>query len=389
MRYPDYIFKVLGTVAILMAASACVKSDIEYETNGGEISIAPVTSVVAKSVPGPVAGSDYPQLETMGIIAFHNQSSGAGPWEDDNASLYIDKGEFGFVEQYSAWGGVTSRFVDNEKVTERNPYEWPSQGSLIFAGFSPYYRFEHTHPNQMICLKDYVSFDLPSRTLSLNYTVGQYVPMTSEQMENNDEYVNISQSDLMFFMPQVADGKYIGVNRVNIYPAHFQHALSLVEFTVRAEDAATEGRLDIDRITLEEVYHTGKFTATVNDDGTVTAGWSALEGQEDVNIFGDDDAASSGLHLDMAPRTVAQLLILPGSTHRIKVVCHVYIQGKMYEQTYIIRPEEVGISNWEMGKRYVYNLVLGLNKITFSPEAYEWDNSYGGGIASHQTNDNQ
>lgn len=240
-------------------------------------------------------------------------------------------------------------------------------------------------------LNNMVTFDVATRTLKItNYSVGQYIPMSAEQIEDPDhEYVNKSQSDLMFFMPHVQDGKYVGVNKLSAYPALFRHALSLVEFTVRAEDDFDVYNLDIDRIALEEVYHTGDFSATVNDDGSVTASWDYLEGQEAVNVFGTKDDTATDLHLDMQPRSVAQLLIIPGPTHRIKVVCHVYTMDKYYEQTYIIEPEDVGIDKWEMGKRYVYNLVLGLNKIEYAPETYDWNDVDGGGIATQQIIDYQ
>ena len=72
MRYPDYILKVLGAVALIMAASSCVKSDIEYEASARDISITPVASTVTRSIPGAITGTTYPQGETMGVFAYHN-----------------------------------------------------------------------------------------------------------------------------------------------------------------------------------------------------------------------------------------------------------------------------------------------------------------------------
>ena len=194
-------------------------------------------------------------------------------------------------------------------------------------------------------------------------------------------------------MPQVKDGKYVGVNKLSAYPARFYHALSMVEFKVRAEDDYDMDRIHIDRITLEQVYHTGDFTATVNDDGSIAAEWTNLEGQSQkaIHIFGGEGGhdGSAELLLDMDLRSVAQLLIIPGPTHSITVGCHVYTMGKYYDQTFVVKPEDVGITRWEMGKRYVYNLIIGLNKIEFSPETYDWNDVDGGGIATQKTIDNQ
>ena len=53
---------------------------------------------------------------------------------------------------------------------------------------------------------------------------------------------------------------------------------------------------------------------TINDDGSISAGWTNLVGQEDIHIFGDEGGhdGSAELLLDMDLRSVAQLLIIPG-----------------------------------------------------------------------------
>ena len=415
MRYPDYILKVLGAVALIMAASSCVKSDVEYETSARDISITPVASTVTKSQPGAITGTTYPQGETMGVFAFHHPEADPGEWPADLTSVvpYVyyknEDGsdptdaegnalknmaaEFGYRDSYGAWGGIFSTLIDGGKNTSKvgQPHLWPEEGSLIFAGISPYYKFQAVDVDNLTVdgtlksLKEMATFDVATRTLEVKgYTVGQYIPMTAEQIADPEhQYINTSQSDAMFFMPQVKDGSYVGVNKLSAYPARFYHALSLVEFKVRAEDDYDMDRIHIDRITLEEVYHTGDFTARVEDDGTVSAKWDNLKGQKNIHIFGDEGGhdGSAELLLDMDLRSVAQLLIIPSPTHPITVGCHVYTMGKYYNQTFVVDPGKVGITKWEMGKRYVYNLIIGLNKIEFTPENYDWNDVDGGGYS--------
>lgn len=416
MRYPDYILKVLGAVALIMAASSCVKSDIEYETSARDISITPVTSTVTKSIPGAITGTTFPQGETMGVFAYRNAAAKPDePWAADAAVepyVYyknVDRSdltdgeghplnnmaaEFGYRADKGAWGGIFSTLRADGKTTDKveQPHLWPEEGSLIFAGISPYYKFQAVNvDNQTVDgtlkpLKEMATFDVATRTLEVKgYTVGQYIPMTAEQIADPEhEYINRSQSDAMFFMPQVKDGKYVGVNKLSAYPARFYHALSLVEFKVRAEDDYDMDRIHIDRITLEEVYHTGDFTARVEDDGTVSAKWDNLKGRKNIHIFGDEGGHEDGkdeLLMDMDLRSVAQLLIIPGPTHPIEVGCHVYTMGRYYDQTFVVDPNTVGITEWEMGKRYVYNLIIGLNKIEFTPETYDWNDVDGGGYS--------
>ena len=416
MRYPDYILKVLGAVALIIAASSCVKSDIEYETSARDLSINPVASTVTRSIPGAITGTTFPQGETMGVFAYHNAAAEPDkPWAADAAvepyvyyknadgsdltdgvgnHLKNMAAEFGYRPDKGAWGGIFSTLRADGKTTDKveQPHLWPEEGSLIFAGISPYYKFQVVNVDHQIMdgrlkpLKEMATFDVATRTLEVKgYTVGQYIPMTAEQIADPEhEYINRSQSDAMFFMPQVKDGKYVGVNKLSAYPARFYHALSLVEFKVRAEDDYDMDRIHIDRITLEEVYHTGDFTARVEDDGTVSAKWDNLKGQKNIHIFGDEGGHEDGkdeLLMDMDLRSVAQLLIIPGPTHPIEVGCHVYTMGRYYDQTFVVDPNTVGITEWEMGKRYVYNLIIGLNKIEFTPETYDWNDVDGGGYS--------
>lgn len=416
MRYPDYILKVLGAVALIMAASSCVKSDIEYDTSARDISITPVASTVTRSIPGAITGTTYPQGETMGVFAYHNADAEPDePWTEgativpyvyyknaDGSDLTDGEGsplknmaaEFGYRTGKGAWGGIFSTLSADGKTIDKDgqPHLWPEQGSLIFAGISPYYKFQAVNvDNQTVDgtlkpLKEMATFDVATRTLEVKgYTVGQYIPMTAEQIADPEhQYINTSQSDAMFFMPQVKGGSYVGVNKLSAYPARFYHALSLVEFKVRAEDDYDMDRIHIDRITLEEVYHSGDFTARVEDDGTVSAKWDNLKGQKNIHIFGDEGGHEDGkdeLLMNMDLRSVAQLLIIPGPTHPITVGCHVYTMGKYYNQTFVVDPGKVGITEWEMGKRYVYNLIIGLNKIEFTPETYDWNDVDGGGYS--------
>ena len=150
MRYPDYILKVLGAVALIMAASSCVKSDILYDESQGEISISPVSSVQSKTLLGPVADAVYPNGETMGIIAYASEKDGVWTGSLDGASLYIDGGEFKYDEFWGRWAGWDG--------SAHYPYYWPDKGSLVFAGYSPYRRGGSPLEN--------VSFDVKSKTFA-------------------------------------------------------------------------------------------------------------------------------------------------------------------------------------------------------------------------------
>lgn len=381
MRHRDHI-RTLQAAAVILLLASCVKSGINYETFGEDVTITPVVSMVTKSVPGPLTGTVYPVAETMGILAFHHQSYGAGQWGDPaGAQAYIGDvagskgGEFGYHSSYGSWAGL--------KDGAHFPYHWPDKGSLIFAGYSPYRRIGYDH--NLVDVGN-VSFDVAERKLSIiDYRVGRYVPMTKEQIQSPDYvYENVAQSDLMFFMPTMVDGKYVGVNHLASFPARFHHALSMIEFTVRAEDDYDIDRMDLDRVTVNSVYHEGDFNAVLQDDGSFVAEWTGLRETDNMDVFHAHEIAEDedGLELFLKPRTIAQMLVIPGPAHPIEVVCHIHVNDRLHTQTLEFTPEQLGITEWEMGKRYVYNLILGLKKITFAPDTYEWNNIDEGGLGT-------
>ena len=365
--------EILKTMSSLLVIAVCLSSCLKIEKVGDgaskELMLSPVASVMTKKVPGPVLGTMYSETETMGIISYKSETTAGDPWIDtpgtdtDDPELYINGVEFLFKDYANAWAGTT-------------PQYWPETGSLIFAGYSPFKRLKDKNTPVKI---ENVSYDPVSMTLSIpDYAVGQYVPMTQDEIQDeNFVYKNVAQSDLMFFLPKIdEDGNHVGVNNLASYDACFNHALSLVEFTVAAEDLAAINRVDLSSITLKEVYYQGDFSARTVD-GELDIDWTELAVASDVDVFHSTDPAV-GLELFLTPRTIAQILIIPGPTHPIKIHYHVLVNGKYYEQDAVFTPEDLGLTEWLPGKKYVYNLTLGVDRLTFSPHSEPWDEPEGG-----------
>ena len=370
-RCDEILTIVFSLLMIAVCFSSCLKIEKVVDGASKEVALSPVASVMTKQIPGPVLGTTYSENETMGIISYKSETAAGVPWIDDpdtdtdNPELYINGVEFLFKDYANAWAGAT-------------PQYWPETGSLIFAGYSPYYRLRDKDTPVPV---QNVSYDPATRTLSIpDYSVGWYEAMTQEEIQNeNFVYRNVAQSDLMFFLPKIDEnGKHVGVNRLASYDACFNHALSLVEFTVAAEDTDAINRIDLSSIILKSVYYQGDFSAKADDEGAVTVTWGDLRSAEDVNVFLADDDAQVGLLLFLKPRTIAQLLVIPGPTHEIQVHYHVFVNGKEYEQYAEFTPEQLNLTEWLPGKKYVYNLVLGVDKLTFSTQTERWEDTQSG-----------
>lgn len=376
---------IISPISVLLL-SACVRMEpAPDEVNRQEITFdTPVASTMMKSVPGPVTDASYPADETMGIFAVHSKDP-AGSW---GAGLMIDyipgdntsKTSKTGAEFKSLSDGLWAGWDGENQV--RHPYYWPNEGSLIFAGYSPYWKMKaHDEDSDLVKVEN-VSFDAENRTLSIeDYHVGEYVPMTKKQLEQeNYHYENVHQSDLMIFMPDLdKDGNYIGYKDQPFYAPHFKHALSLVEFNVKVEHEHDVNMVGIYRIEVENVIHKGNLVATLLDNGEVDIKWTADDDAEHISpitVFNpnlsDPSEEHKGFHPTTTQRTIAQLLIIPGPTHTITLETHVHVNGYPHPQVMTFEPEEIGISQWLPGRRYVYNIVLGVEKIKFSSTVSEW-----------------
>lgn len=374
---------IISAISVLLL-SACVRMEpAPDEVNRQEITFdTPVASTMMKSVPGPITDASYPADETMGIFAVHSKDP-AGSWGTGKMTDYIPGAEFKSLSD-GLWAGW-----DGENQV-RHPYYWPNEGSLIFAGYSPYWKMkahdEHVsvingEDSDLVKVEN-VSFDAENRTLSIeDYHVGEYVPMTKKQLEEDDyHYENVHQSDLMIFMPDLdKDGNYIGYKDQPFYAPHFKHALSLVEFNVKVEHEHDVNMVGIYRIEVENVIHKGNLVATLLDNGEVDIKWTPDDDAEHISpitVFNpnlsDPSEEHKGFHPTTTQRTIAQLLIIPGPTHTITLETHVHINGHPHEQELLFEPEDIGISQWLPGRRYVYNIVLGVENIKFSSTVSEW-----------------
>ena len=232
-------------IYLLMILSACAK--FTQTVQEGIMLLSPSVSSITKTYPGPVGGIYYPHEETLGVFAFYSDEE-PGSWDDpeQEISTFINCSEFKYKEEYDAWGGWNG--------SEYEPYFWPSKGSLIFAGYSPY-RYVGGH------IIENVSFDVDNKELVIDgFRTETYVPMSKEDIEDPDiEYKNQSQSDLAYFLPEYdLNGNYSGVGYREKYVPVMHHALSLVVFKVYAAEASDIDYIDLNSIVLNNVYHEGK-----------------------------------------------------------------------------------------------------------------------------------
>lgn len=368
MKFRAYIYCFL-----LVIISSCVKVASPQQN---EIKLtSPLVSNVTKVYPGPITGMLYPSDETLGIFSFYSEEP-SGEWSgsSDGISEFIDGAEFKYKPEYTAWAGWGG--------SDYTPYFWPSRGSLIFAGYSPY-RYVGGTPITN------VSFDVENKELSIEgFQTETYIPMPKADIENPDvNYKNKSQSDLSYFLPDFGiNGNYSGVNHLDKYRPVMNHALSLVVFKVYAAYESDIDYIDLNNITLHSVYHTGNFKVRMNGTSAGQTHWDLTdESPADMNVFDaglDEGGKPDGLRLDTDPRTIAEILIIPGVTHDITIKYRLHVNGRIVTENKTISPTDIDtdpdpdvvdyLDEWEIGKRYVYNICLGVDFMSVVPSVSAW-----------------
>ena len=351
---------VSGLILISLLLASCAEITPEY-TERQDISIFPVTSPVLKTVPGPVSNLDY---ETIGVFSYY--SSVEGSWDDDaiqNAQLYINNGEF--KKQDAEWKGW--------KDGQHNPYFWPLSGSLVFAAYSPYY---NTAGNSLP-----VSFNLETNTLELtDFVMEDYRVRTLETVAAAN--YNDSQSDVMYSLPMFdVNSQLVGIRTPDApYDALFHHALSLVEFRAKVKSSSDIQKVSLHSIRLDDVVHKGTFTAKAGTSVTGVVDWQLdmtdKDYIKDIFVFdaGESSGTDAGLYLsDEAYTIIAQILIIPGLTHDIEIEYCINVRdGLSITESAVIKPSNIGITAWDRGKKYSYDIILGTNSMEISPGVDNW-----------------
>lgn len=297
------IAEILSIVILLAGMASCAKTDRIYDDTKTEIAMKPVMHTPTKAI---VEGTTYPEGVNFGVLAYYSSEYGDGQeWTAPSSEplLYIDNREF--RKSVDTFSGNPACY-------------WPHQGSLIFAGYSPYG-------------SGTPSFDCSTKTLTIT------------------GFTSYGQTDLMYFLPEVSDDELlVGLNRgASSVSAVFSHALSLVEFNVKGVD--NDETVKLKGITFKDIPHMGTLTADASG-----CRWD----EDDLSSYGDLPVFSSvyGEVLSSETPVTATSLVIPGTAVNIEL-SYDAVGATSHDKTGTITPGNA-VAKWEAGKKYIYNLTI-------------------------------
>lgn len=332
-----------------VALSSCVKNESSgFAASDAKINFeAPAVTGITRAaiVPGEIS-SPYSTKEQFSVYA-----------------RYFAEQYTTFAEGTAYMNNVKTAYNEGERCWDpetagNQAYYWPKNGSLTFAAYSPAGASED-------CT---VNWDATGFTFT-NFTVNTDAAKHYDLMFSDRTYNKTSSS---------GGTSYNGVD------IQFKHALSSIVFKVKKNADYTGHTITVTGIKLKNAYQQGTFKQNLEDNGSATtttaAGW---EGQTSENTAGYNVLKASEVVTSTTATkltNVNPLIILPQATDHgsNKILIEVAYNinngtGEIAQSATIdISDNQYSLTQLELGKRYVFTLNFGLNKIYFSPEVEEW-----------------
>lgn len=275
------------------------------------------------------------------------------------------------------------------KNTADGYYYWPKNGSMTFLAYSPASDKMKTAAEVDaggLTLKDYVVSTEPSEMEDV---------MFSERV-----YDKISSTDNTYFG---ADAPYDGVDLL------FRHALSSVVFNLKLDKEYKGTQVRIKSITLEDVASKATFKQNLDDESGATTNLPTTTGTstnsdnaaawtgQDVKVDYSVDIVSAGHILN---NTASPAAYWPCTGEDVAPVYHGTDNDKFRYTDLMLIPQDLnGVTlkilytikttdsseeldqvftntftsgNWKIGYRYIYNVTIGFDPITFAPKVSHW-----------------
>lgn len=316
----------------------------------------PVTALNTKAVE---IGENYPASQNFSVFAHYYTAAEGGYTTFAGGDLYMDNVETKYNPEIHGWDPKTGSGVN---------YYWPKQGTLTFAAYSPS-NIAVNYDKEGIHFPDYAVDVDCEKQIDLLYSERSY-DQTKDMMVTNAPY-----------------------NGVQI---KFNHALSSILFTVRTDADYDDDNFTIvlKKLSIKNVNSKANFNqGLVDANGEVTKpvadhfGWDGHSDPKEYIAYNDsqvlttaqsytDNISVTNPRMNDIQNT--NLILLPQRF----VDQHLYIEyqivnnnvnpATVVDQTATFNLGSYGPS-WERGKRYVYNLTFGFDKIYFDPVVTEWD----------------
>lgn len=345
--------KKLFFIAVIAGAAlvSCTKNEVAPVAEQQEITFAaPVVGPQTKAIPGELTGAAYPVGENFNVYGVWHSGDFAG-WA--SSSLYMDDVKTTYDDTFNGW-----------RPNDR--HYWPKNGQMTFAAYSPSDVNAASH--------SYAANGLTLVGFQVEADAKNHIDVLYSKRSYNKEKASTDNVNTPY-------------DEVDI---DFMHALSSIQFTAKTAMNYGTTEIKLKKIAVYGVYSKGDFVENVDETtpGTykATPTWLSHDAYNQIV----DKTAAYVYYNNATGQTLSDAKwVMNGQANQTDLIClpQTLPTNATVVITYSINPPaastpEVDVTletkinalstTWEPGKRYTYNLTIGLDEIYFAPEVTDW-----------------
>jgi len=281
---------------------------------------------------------------------------------------------------------VVVKFGNNTWAPAQN-YYWPKNGSLTFIAYAPTNIQAITDVNgNGIQITGHTVATTPKDQLDILFSERAY----NKQKVDDETSVEGTTTGPQ---PGDANDPYTGVH------LSFKHALSSILFNIKTKEDYSKASttITLKKIEVHQAVSQGSFNqnlvdangATTTDAGATAPAWTfdstpvradyVVDNTANIKLsttayypagITNATAATNGLR-------ATDLILLPQDLADVTLRVEYTIQNSGTGSEELAQIAELPLSTtnvavWEMGKRYIYNITIGLDTIYFEPYVQDW-----------------
>ncbi len=259
-------------------------------------------------------------------------------------------------------------------------YYWPKNGTLSFIAYSPASVDASCNSNG-IQIADYVvNTDLTNQRDILFSE--RAVEKQTSNMDTNAGANGTGDNE------GVTDDLYTGIHLA------FKHALSSIAFTVKTEaDYSASTKIILKSIQIVNADTKGSFNQGLTDAKASatpaidcwtmagTTGTYKVDNTEALNVVLTNVAYWTSTQTTTSPAVSngvrpTDFMLIPQNLSGVTLKVTYTIQngtGPVLDQVYEAPISTSTVAMWNRGKRYIYNIIIGLDRIYFEPYVADWE----------------
>lgn len=335
--------KILLAISAIAVLAACTKSEVEF-TQADEIGFIPVARMNTKAA---VINNEYPTGLDIFVFAQTDETS-------VTTANYLNNARFGFSQAATNSAGTSTEngTTVNLWAGDPNPYYWPNEKKLFFAGVSESGNINATggvtptYANGSITVDGYVA---TPGTVALGDNDLMWFPKTSESYGKGTKYV----------------------------PVTMKHACSWITIKL-VGDSVTGGNYTVTDIKISGL--TTKGNVTLGTDASWTLSTEAGYTAQEFDVF-TPETGTIGKALPKETATEDgfetiknNTIVLPNQVPGTLSITYQFTTqaGNTLTETVTGSLKYDNDKQWVAGTHYTYTVTIGAEQILIDPTVTVW-----------------